>query len=83
MRSFPSRCRRLPMKIPLLAILITFTGVAISAPVTLDATRGLLRGEAPYFVKGAGGDTELERLAARGANSFRTWSTDGLDVLLE
>lgn len=83
MLSFRSLGPHSPMKILLFAFQMTLTSAAISAPVTLDATRGLLRGDAPYFVKGAGGDTELERLAARGANSFRTWSTDGLDMLLD
>ncbi|MEN7341354.1 MAG: glycoside hydrolase family 2 TIM barrel-domain containing protein [Pseudomonadota bacterium] len=33
----------------------------------------LLRGGAPYVVKGAGGDHSLEALAAAGANSIRLW----------
>jgi hypothetical protein len=37
----------------------------------------LLRGGKPYRVKGAGlADTDLERLAAHGGNSIRTWGTD-------
>ncbi len=62
-----------------LAFLATLAS-AMSAPivVTVDAGHGMTRGGKPYFVKGAGGDTHLDLLAARGANSLRTWSTDGL-----
>ena len=41
------------------------------------------RGGTPYFVKGAGGDRHLDLLAERGANSIRTWSTDGLTEILD
>ncbi|WP_285059750.1 glycoside hydrolase family 2 TIM barrel-domain containing protein [Pedobacter ginsengisoli] len=30
----------------------------------------------PYFVKGAGGTSQTEKLKAAGGNSFRTWGTD-------
>lgn len=64
-------------------LLVCTTG-AWSAPiaVTVDAEHGMTRGGKPYFVKGAGGDTHLDLLAARGANSLRTWSTDGLEKTL-
>jgi hypothetical protein len=40
----------------------------------------LLRDGEPYYVRGAGSASgDLEQLAARGGNSFRTWST-GTDV---
>ncbi len=57
---------------------------ALSAPVpvSLDPTQGLMREGKPYFVKGAGGDTHLDLLAAHGANSLRTWSADHLDQTL-
>ncbi len=35
----------------------------------------LLRAGKPYFVKGAGGSSYPERIAAYGGNSMRTWST--------
>jgi hypothetical protein len=41
------------------------------------------RGGQPYVVKGAGGTEKLEALAARGANSIRTWGTENLDQILE
>jgi len=36
----------------------------------------LRRDGAPYFVRGAGGVSRLDRLAACGANSLRTWGTE-------
>lgn len=45
-------------------------------PVELRQTENgwqLLRGGEPYFIRGAGGGASLERLAALGANSIRTW----------
>lgn len=43
----------------------------------------LLRNGRPYFVRGVGGHTRLAELAAAGANSIRTWGTDGLDEILD
>ncbi|MES2706470.1 MAG: glycoside hydrolase family 2 TIM barrel-domain containing protein [Verrucomicrobiota bacterium] len=45
--------------------------------------RSLIRDGKPYFVKGAGGTTRLADLAARGANSLRTWSTEDLGRILD
>lgn len=60
-------------------------GAAPAAPVvvTLNTTDGMKRGGTSYFVKGAGGDSQLPLLAGRGANSIRTWSTDGLGKTLD
>ena len=57
--------------------------VQVPVPVTVSVKDGMTRGGKPYFVKGAGGETHLDELAARGANSIRTWTTGGLDVTLE
>ena len=43
----------------------------------------LLVNEKPYFVKGAGGTTYLKRLKQCGGNSIRTWSTTGVEVILD
>lgn len=43
----------------------------------------LLRGGKPYFVKGAGGRDYLDRVAAYGGNSIRTWSTDHAQQILD
>lgn len=42
----------------------------------------LLRAGKPYFVKGAGGSSYPERIAAYGGNSMRTWSTVGAEKVL-
>jgi len=42
----------------------------------------LYRAGKPYFIKGAGGGRYLDRLAAYGGNSVRTWSTRNGDQLL-
>jgi Glycosyl hydrolases family 2, TIM barrel domain len=39
--------------------------------------------EKPFFIKGAAGFTHLKRLQECGANSFRTWSTQGVKPLLD
>lgn len=58
---------------------------AAPVPVSLLPApgQGLLRGGKPYFVKGAGGTTRLADLAGRGANSLRTWATEGLGEILD
>ncbi len=63
------------------------TSMAEAVPVELRQTAGdgwqLLRGGEPYLIRGAGGTASLERLAATGANSIRTWSVDGADAILD
>lgn len=68
------------MRLISLSLLLLIAPHLIAAPVTVivDPTLGMQRAGKPYFVKGAGGETELNRLAARGANSIRTWSTNNL-----
>jgi hypothetical protein len=62
----------------LFLLLVHSVAFAAPVPVTVDAKLGMRRAGEQYFVKGAGGETELERLAARGANSIRTWGTETL-----
>ena len=50
---------------------------------TEDGGFQLLRDGAPYFIKGAGGSSDLGRLAEIGANSIRTWGSDQWDTALE
>ena len=57
-------------------------GVDLAAqPVRVELRRTaagfeLLRGGEPFFIRGAGGVEHLDRLAASGANSVRTWGSD-------
>ncbi|MEI6177434.1 MAG: glycoside hydrolase family 2 TIM barrel-domain containing protein [Verrucomicrobiota bacterium] len=59
------------------------TPASTAIPVRIAAATGMLRDGKPYFVKGAGGDKNLKELTARGANSLRTWSTNGLGGILD
>jgi hypothetical protein len=52
-------------------------------PVSVDVATGMVRGGEPYFVKGSGGNGCIEKLAARGGNSIRTWTTSGLATVLD
>jgi hypothetical protein len=76
------------MQPPPSACLWVFLAVAIHAmaepvPVKILPGKGILRGDQPYFVKGAAGDQHLDELVAAGGNSFRTWTTNGLGELLD
>ena len=67
---------------PVIALLLILSPLFLCAaplPVAVDVKNGMLRGGKPYFVKGGGGETHLDILAARGGNSLRTWSTDRLE----
>ena len=60
--------------------------LAAATPVELrEADDGwqLLRGGEPYLIRGAGGDGPLDRLAAAGANSVRTWGVEGAGEILD
>ena len=43
----------------------------------------LLRGGEPYYIKGIGGQTELDRAVAYGANSVRTWGAHEAIAILD
>ncbi|MBC7902321.1 MAG: hypothetical protein H7Y27_02825, partial [Gemmatimonadaceae bacterium] len=43
----------------------------------------LFRNGQPYFVKGAGGSSYPDRIAAYGGNSIRTWGTRGAQKVLD
>jgi hypothetical protein len=49
---------------------------------TDNANFTLMRAEKPYYIKGAGGKTNLALLAASGANSVRTWGADAVPEIL-
>lgn len=50
---------------------------------TVNGEHRLTRNGEPYFIKGVGGNSHLELLAASGGNSIRTWSTDNLEEILD
>lgn len=43
----------------------------------------LLRNGEPYFIRGVGGDQNLELLASLGGNSIRTWGSENLATVLD
>lgn len=59
------------------------TGLKVEVIQQTDGRYQLLRDGKPYFIKGIGGRAFLEVAAASGANTIRTWSTAGLDTLLD
>jgi len=66
--------------------LVAAAGQADPVPVELQQVDGvwqLLRDGEPYRIRGAGGGRHLDRLAAAGANSVRTWSTDNAGPILD
>ena len=70
----------------LVVMLCNTTARAEAIPVELKKTdKGwqLLRDGKPYFIRGAGGSAGLQKLAAAGANSVRTWGSDDIGDLLD
>ena len=68
--------------------LILLAGFAMAEPVPVELRKSddgweLLRDGQPYLIRGAGGGGSLERLAAVGANSVRTWSVDDAGEILD
>lgn len=49
----------------------------------VGATYQLMRNGKPYFIKGAGGTNYLDRVAAYGGNSVRTWGTQNARQILD
>ena len=43
----------------------------------------LYRNNEPYYIRGAGGSTQLDKLVSMGGNSIRTWSTDNAREVLD
>lgn len=72
----------------LLLALVSLTGAATAEPVPVELRQTdegwqLLRGGEPFLIRGAGGSGSMAELAAAGANSVRTWSTDGAGEILD
>lgn len=71
---------------PLLLMAAAAPAPAQPVPVKLDRTESgarLSRGGKPYFIKGAGGQSYADLLAASGGNSLRTWGADNLGPILD
>ena len=78
----------------LVALLFTASIVTAHADTTVQSGPSVVRvsgsgghfrltvNGAPYFVKGAGGDSSKRELKKLGANSWRTWGSDDLAVQL-
>ena len=60
----------------IIILLIPFFCFSQAIPVEIISTSNgfeLLRDGKPYYIKGVGGSTNLERAKEYGANSLRTW----------
>lgn len=62
------------------------THATVPSVVTLTQTKSgwqLVRNGEPFFIKGAGGGRDLDKLVAAGGNSIRTWDAEGIGDLLD
>ncbi len=69
-----------------ITLLAFLTGICPAGPakVTLDPERGLLRNGEPFFVKGAGAQSNrIASVAEHGGNAIRTWSERDQDKNLD
>ena len=57
--------------------------VPVELRETADGGWQLLRGGEPFLIRGVGGNGPLDRLAAAGANSVRTWGAEGAGKILD
>lgn len=79
-------CGRFSLAVLTALMLSPPAAMADAIPVELQQTEQgwqLLRDGEPYFIRGAGGDASLEKLAAAGANSVRTWGGDDIGASLD
>ncbi|MDB5343160.1 MAG: hypothetical protein JWP89_1537 [Schlesneria sp.] len=82
-------CERTGMKylVALLTIAavpsFVFAQAAAVKIVPRDDGWQLIRNNQPYVIKGVGGDKQLDKLAAAGGNSIRTWSAEKLGPILD
>ncbi len=60
-----------------------FAQAATVKIVPTDDGWQLIRNSQPYVIKGVGGDKQLDKLAAAGGNSIRTWSAEKLGPILD
>ncbi|HEY4259323.1 MAG TPA: glycoside hydrolase family 2 TIM barrel-domain containing protein [Schlesneria sp.] len=62
---------------------LVFAQAATVKIVSKDNGWQLIRNSQPYLIKGVGGDKQLDKLAAAGGNSIRTWSAEKLGPILD
>lgn len=78
---------KMPARAALMALAaLPMTLAAQPVPVQVVATDAgfeLRRGGEPYFIQGVGGTSRLERLAAAGANTVRTWDAEHMGDFLD
>jgi hypothetical protein len=82
-----------PLTMPLRYLVLVLISIASLNTMKAQATRTeikqvngqwqLFRNGKPYYVKGAGGHVQLEKLVSMGGNSIRTWSTDNAKEILD
>lgn len=81
-------CVAAPVQVLLLASILSLPVFAWAEAIPVELRQSehgwqLLRGDVPYFIRGAGGDASLEALVAAGANSVRTWDADNIGARLD
>lgn len=86
-RSFqlPLPCKRFLIGVTMGLLFVQIAGAQVPVVLQRDSAGGfqLLRDGQPYVVRGVGGSGDLDLLQAVGGNSIRTWSTEGLDKILD
>jgi hypothetical protein len=76
------------MKQFILFIFLLINGLVIGQPIPVTVQKDaegfkLLRNNEPYYIRGAGGDEQLDELLYLGGNSIRTWSADDAEEILD
>lgn len=78
------------MKRKLLLVLSLFVcGLSLAQAIKVELKQmpggewQLLRNNEPYYIKGAGGTSQLDKLVSIGGNSVRTWNTDNAKEVLD
>ncbi len=85
---YPMRILTVLLKVTVIFGLVIATSSVRAEPVPVelrqvDGNWQLFRNGSPYLIRGAGGTVHLDRLAAAGANSVRTWSVDNVEPILD
>ena len=57
--------------------------IKVEVTKNVNGSYQLLRGNNPFYVKGAGGDVFMDKIIAAGGNSFRLWGAENAQALLD